>query len=187
MDDADAACEGRDMKRIDRRRGVTLMEMLIAGLIMSLVGVGIYNMIRASYDSQDRIIDQNTSIARSRQSVDEWVDQLRGVANVTQADYNSVTVVNNAGQTYRYWKSGTTIRRSINNVPTAGEIVVRGVYSLNLMYWVWTGTAWTSTSSPSDVTKIGGLHVTTTVKMGDSPRTVVSDVKIRQRRLSPNP
>ena len=50
---------------------MTLMELLIAGLIMSLVGIGIYNMIRASYDSQDRIINQNTSIARSRQAIRE--------------------------------------------------------------------------------------------------------------------
>ena len=163
------------------------MEMLIAGLIMSLVGIGIYNMIRASYDSQERIIDQNTAIARSRQAVDDWVDQLRGVANVTQADYNSITVVDNAGKSHKYWKSGTELRRTINGAPTGGEVIVRGLYSLNLMYWVWSGTAWTSTGSPSDVTKIGGLHMTATVKMGDSPRTVVSDVKIRQRRLTPNP
>ena len=46
------------MKRQHTRRGMTLMELLIAGLIMSLVGIGIYNMIRASYDSQDRIINR---------------------------------------------------------------------------------------------------------------------------------
>ncbi len=177
------------MKRMDRRRGVTLMEMLIAGLIMSLVGVGIFNMIRASYDSQDRIIDQNTSISRGRQTIDEWVDNMRGIANVTAANATSMTVVTNApsSQTIRYWKSGTDLRRTINNAPTGGQIIVRDVQSLAISYYVWSGTAWTSTATPTDLTKIGGLHVTATVKMGDSPRTVVSDVKIRQRRLTPNP
>jgi hypothetical protein len=171
----------------DRRRGVTLMEMLIAGLIMSLVGVGIYNMIRASYDSHDRILDQNTSQARSRQAVDDWIDQFRGAANVTAASYDSITIVDNAGQNIRFWKSGNTIRRTINSLPSAGEIIVRNVQSVNLMYWVWTGTAWASTGSPSDVTRIGGLHATVTVQIGSSLRAITSDVKIRQRRLTPNP
>ena len=162
------------------------MEMLIAGLIMSLVGMGIYNMIRASYDSQERIIDQNTSISRGRQTIDEWVDNMRGVTNITAANSTSMTVVTNApaSQTIRYWLSGTDIRRTINGSPTAGEVIVRNVSALNITYYVWTGTAWASTSTPT-VAQIGGLKVTATVQMGDSPRTVVSDVKIRQRRLQP--
>src|SRR5437867_3811182 len=131
------------MKRSNMRRGMTLMELLISGLIMALIGTGIYNMIRASYDSQNRIINQNTSIARSRQAVDDWVDQLRGAANITQADNTSVTLVNNAAQTIKFWKSGTDIRRTINSLPTAGDIVVRNVSALDLTYWTWSGTAWT--------------------------------------------
>jgi len=80
--------------------------------------------------------------------------------------------------------SGTDIRRTINNVPTGGEIIVRNVSALNIQYHVWTGTGWTTTTTPT-VSQIGGMHITATVQMGDSPRTVVSDVKIRQRRLQP--
>ena len=175
------------MKRRSNRRGMTLMELLIAGLIMSLVGIGIYNMIRASYDSQDRIIDQNTAIARGRQAIDDWVDNIRGAANVTQANNTSITIVNNAGESVRYWKSGTEIRRSVNGIPSTGLVVVRGVSVLDFTYWYWTGTSWSTTKAPTNTPTIGGLHISATMQMGSSTRTIVSDVKIRQRRLSPNP
>ena len=174
------------MKRANRRRGMSLMELLVVGFIMSLVGVGIYQMIRASYDSQQRIVDENTVMARGRQAIDDWADELRGAADVTQANSSSITFTNNAGESIRFWKSGTDVLKSVDNVPSAGEPVVRNVSGLSFVYWVWTGSAWTTSSAPTDVTKIGGLHMTTQIKMGDAIRTIVSDVKIRQRRLAPN-
>jgi Tfp pilus assembly protein PilW len=175
------------MKHHNRRRGMSLMELLIAGFIMSIIGTGIYQMIRASYDSQQRIVDENTVMARGRQAIDDWADQLRGAADITQANSSSITFKNNAGQSIRFWKSGSNILKSVDNVPSAGQTVVQNVNGLSFVYWVWTGTAWTSTNAPTDLTKIGGLHMTTQILIGSAERIIVSDVKIRQRRLTPNP
>jgi len=53
------------------RRGFTLIEMLISGLIMSLLGMGLWTLLRTTYDSQYEVLGQNTANLYSRQVVDE--------------------------------------------------------------------------------------------------------------------
>jgi hypothetical protein len=157
--------------------------VLIGGLIMTLVGLGLMTLIRSSYDSQYELMNQNTANTRCREAVDFLADNLRGATSVTAATSASITWVDASGNQVRYWIGSGALKSSVNGAPAAGTVIVSGLTALTFTYWVWTGAAWASTTTPADVTKIGAIDIAVTVGFRDATRKLQSSVKIRQRRF----
>lgn len=171
------------MRRRQRQAGYTLIEALVAGLIMTLIGAGLWNLIRSSYDSQYIIMGENNVNANARQAIDELADRLRGASAVTAYATADITFTDNNGASVRYWRSGTTLRKTVNGAPSGGSTVASGVQALNFVYWSWNGSAWVSSSAPSDLSKVGAVDFTVTVTINGASRQLSGAVRIRQKRF----
>jgi type II secretory pathway pseudopilin PulG len=167
------------------RRGMTLIETLVVLLMMGFIGTGIFQLIRAGYDSQYTILGQNASASNARAAVDQIVDEMRGATAVTSAAASDITFTH-ANGTIRYWRNSAdnTIRRTVGGAPAGGNIVMLGASGLTFLYWSYT-TSWASSSTPSDVTKVGAVDITITGTSNGVSRQVSGSVQIRQKRLAP--
>lgn len=161
-------------------RGMTLIETLVTGLVAIMLGAGLWTLLRSSYDSQYALVNQNAVNAEARATVDVFADHLRGAATITAASASDVTFTDSGGNTYRYWKSGSTLRYTVNGSPTGGAQMQRNLTSLTLTYWTWTGTSWTTSTSPSNLTTIAGVDIAATSSVNGASRSISSTVRFRQ-------
>jgi len=166
-----------------RRRGFTLIEILIVGLITLLVGAGTWTLLRSSYDSQYDLMRQNKAQTYGRQALDTLLDRVRGATAVTAAAASDVTFTDSAGQALRFWRSGTTLRTTTNGLPSGGAQIVRDLQSFTCSYWSWSGSAWTQSSSPSDLSKVGAVQLTVVASVDGRQRQIASTVRIRHKRI----
>lgn len=74
-----------------RSSGMTLIEIMIALLILTIIGIGISAALLNSWNSERTISDQNEAQKRSQYAVDRIVDDLRGATEITTAGPTSVT------------------------------------------------------------------------------------------------
>jgi len=162
---------------------MTLIEVLIAGLIATILGAGLWSLLNRSYESQYEIMGQNNANATGRQAIDELADNLRGAAAITAGTASDLTYTDNSGASVRYWKSGTDLKKTVNGSPSGGTTVATGVQSFNCVYWSWTGTAWQSSSAPSNPANVGAVDFTATVTVNGASRQISGSVRIRQKRF----
>lgn len=195
------------MKR--RQAGMTLIEILIVGLMSVLIGAALWTLARSTFDSRYSVMAENDVISSARQAIDlladGWRDDstgtvyygLRGAApassgagaltaaTATSLTYTYKDVANgNATVTVQYYLSGTDLKRKVDGSPSNGTVVLGNVQSFNCVYWSWTGSSWTSSSTPSDLTKVGAVDITITVAHDGATRQVSGSVQIRQMRLN---
>ena len=169
------------MKRRPTQSGHTLIEILIAGLIMTLLGLGLWTLLRSTYDSQYEIVGQNTANTYARQAIDEISDNLRGAKGLTAASASELTFTDNSGNAIRYWRNGTSLRKSTNGSPTGGTVVVMGIDSLSFGYWINTSGTWTYTTAPATPANVKAVDFTTRGTASGSTRQMSGSVRIRQK------
>ncbi len=165
-----------------RTAGMSLIEMLIAGLVMISFGTALWTLVRSSYDSQYEIMNENTANAEARQVVDTFADHLRGAASLTSAAASDITFVNSSGTTYRYWKSQDKLVYSVNSSPTAGNQILKDVQTLSLSYETWNGTTWASSTSVSGaaLSTVAAITISANCATGGQNRTISTTVRLRQ-------
>lgn len=171
----------RMRKGPSRRRGFTLIEMMVAGLVSVLLGAAVLSLLRASYDNQYMLMNQNMVNTAARQAIDTFADNLRGSQGLTAADGSSLTYTDASGQSVRYWKSGTNLMKTVNGLPAGGTVAVRNVSAVTFVYWTWNGTTWTSATSPASPSSVSALDFAVTLTQNGSSRKISGSVKIRQK------
>src|SRR6266511_2863742 len=140
------------MKRLRRRRrpsGHTLIEILVAGLIMTLLGLSLWTLLRSTYNSQYEVLGQNTANTYARQAMDELVDNLRGAKAITAGTASELTFTDNSGNAIRYWREGTNLRKTTNGSPTGGTAVATGINLLSFAYWLNISGVWAYSTAPA--------------------------------------
>ena len=169
-----------------RRRGITLIEILLAGMIMVIIGAGLFNLIRSSYDSQYILMNQNNANTDARAAVDTLADNVRGLATLTAGTSSGLIFTDTSGNAIRYWYNSTskTIRTSTNGTPSLGTQVIKDVQSLVFTYWSYNGSTWSSSTSPSPLSNVGAIDITAVVNSNGYQRQVFSSVKLRQKRFN---
>lgn len=172
--------EFRSGKRGVSRRGITLIEMLFVGLISTVLGLGLWTLLRSSYDSNTILMDQNNANANSRAALDTLVDLLRGSSGLTAAAANDITFTNTSS-TYRYWLTGTTLKKTVNSLPNGGTTVATGVQSLSFTYYTYSSGSWTSSSTPGTPANVGAVKVTDQLSVSATSRQMSSLVRIRMK------
>ena len=175
------------MTRTNRNAGFTLVEILIASLCMTVLGAGIYSLIRTSYDSQYMLVNQNAANTNARSTVDTLADNLRGMTILTAAAASDITYTNSAGASVRYWRNSadSTLRTTVNGQPSGGTQLLNGVSSLSFNYYPYNGTGWlAATSSPVTLSQVGAVDITVTGNFSGYARQVFSSVKLRQIRFN---
>jgi type II secretory pathway component PulJ len=168
------------MNRKQRLRGHTLIEILIACMIMTLLGVGLWTLLRSTYNSQYEVLGQNSANSYSRQAIDEIADNLRGAKAVTTATASEIIFTDNSNVPVRYWISGSSLRKTTNGLPAGGSVVVRDVQALSFNYWSYYNGVWLSSALPSNVANVKAVDFTATSTVNGSTRQTSGSVRIRQ-------
>jgi Tfp pilus assembly protein FimT len=138
----------------DRRQaGVTLVELFIVLLIVSLVAAGAAQLLGASWDSQQTVTGQNEVQRRAQLATDTVVDSLRGAAGVQFGEPSQATCFFADGNTLTYYLADGELRRDTYDAATGGsvvgDVVCRDVTHLAFGYYRREGIAWVEAVSAS--------------------------------------
>lgn len=169
------------MRRAKRSSGHTLIEVLVACLIMTILGLGMWTLLRSTYDSQYAVLGQNTANTSARQAIDELADGLRGAKGITAATVSEVTFTDNNGASVRYWRQESTLKKTTNGLPSGGTTVVTGIQSLSFYYWIYSAGGWSATAAPATPANVKAVDFTVTGTKNGSTRQMSGSVRIRQK------
>jgi prepilin-type N-terminal cleavage/methylation domain-containing protein len=165
-----------------REAGVTLVELLVVLLIVSLIAAGAAQLLAASWQSQDTVTGQNEVQKRAQEATDRVVDKLRGAAGVQFGDPSQVTCSFADGSTLTYYLEGGELRRDAYDAATGGtvvgDVVCRGVTHLAFGYYRRDGIAWVEAASAS---LADSLLVSVTASEWKYEATQTSLVKFRNK------
>jgi hypothetical protein len=171
----------RRLIRPGRVRAFTLLEMIVTGLVSVLLGAAVWTLLRTSYDNQYVLMNQNMVATNSRRMVDTFADNLRGAKAITAGDGSSITYMNSSGQSVKYWKSGTNLLKTVDNLPAGGTTAIANVSALSFIYWVWNGTAWSGSTSATTPANVSAVDFSLTLLQNGSSRKISGSAKIRQK------
>lgn len=136
-----------------RQAGVTLVELFVVLLIVTLVAVGAAQLLSASWDSQQTVTGQNEVQRRAQQATDAVVDSLRGAAGVQFGEPSQVTCFFADESTLTYYLEEGELRRDSYDAATGGsvvgDVVCRDVTDLAFGYYRRDGIAWVPAVSAS--------------------------------------
>jgi type II secretory pathway pseudopilin PulG len=188
------------MKR--HHTGMTLIEVLIATLIMVVLGAGLFTLIRSGYDSQTEVLGQNTANADARMAVDELADHIRGaqingpndgplvMAEAQEIRFYDWYDLYDSTQPHslvvvRYWVSGSDLLQQVNGLPNAGKVVIYDLQTSGatfaFTYMTYNGTSWVSSSSSSTPYNVGAVKFMVPVLMSGRNRQISGSVRIRTK------
>jgi hypothetical protein len=117
-------------------RGYMLMELLMAGLIAVLVGIGLIALIQTTYTSQGILVGENASYSSTRQALNILSDHIRNAQSyqtvaspatyqaVSAGTATSITLYTNAstGDTERYWLDTTVTPNALKLTTTVSSV-----------------------------------------------------------------
>jgi len=164
-----------------RRRGFTLMEMIVTGFVSVLLGAAVWTLVRTSYDNQYTLMNQNMINTTTRRTIDTFADDLRGASAFTACDSSSMTYTDNSGKSVRYWKSGASLMKTVNASPTGGTAAVSNVSAVSFVFWTWNGTYWSSSSAPATPANVSAVDFAITLASNGVSRKISGSVKLRQK------
>lgn len=180
-----------------RRRGTTLVELLVALIILMVIGLGAFQFFISSNLAHESVVAGNAAITDARQPVDIVADHLRNAQQYTTdsitysvisaATATSVTYyVDSAGATVNYALSGTTLQR-IDATGTTN--VLYNVSSLTFTYYLspTTSTYYTDTLTVGDPSlftvteraRIAEIKIAGSVTVDGYPRSFSTVVRLR--------
>jgi type II secretory pathway component PulJ len=114
----------RGLARRSSVRGVTLVELMVALVIMMVIAGGISRVLVRSWQSEEVTNDQNLAERTAQQAVDVVVDRLRAGAMVAAGDAGQVTVAYENGDTVSFFLQGRALRRTVY-VHASGETTTK--------------------------------------------------------------
>lgn len=181
--------------RGNRRTGMTLIEMLVGALITTLLGAGLWTLVRSSYDSEALLLGQNSANTAARQAMDTLADKLRGAqpyasdgnAAIKIANASDITCyTNSSGDTVRLWRDTTTTPATLKQAVTTGgtttTTLFSGLQSLAFTYWSWDGTTWATSETTTSRANLVGVSFTANVTVDGTSRQLSGCVRLRQKR-----
>lgn len=122
--------------------GFTLVELLIATLLIGIISLGIFQTLRVSINSLKQNQQINASFQNANMSLAMIVRELRGGKNFNiSSNSQSITFENQDGDTITYSLSSDNLFRSVNGPQTllAENVTnfqvtqpVTGLYTINL-------------------------------------------------------
>lgn len=190
------------------KRGMTLVELLVASLLGLLVASALLMLVQTTYTAQDTLFGQNAAYARIRQAVDRLADNIRtsqlypshsatGTALV-DATSSSLTCYTDSSGTNKinlFLDTSTTppslSKTLISSTNSDTYNVVNGVQSLQFTYYLQSNStfasssaAWPTTVDPNQPTtaelkNIGAVMISATVNIDGYARTLTTFVRLR--------
>jgi type II secretory pathway pseudopilin PulG len=179
------------------RRGMTLIEVLIVGVIMLIVGGGLVAIWDVTESSRERVFQTNDLVARTRNAIDLVIRRARGAQRCEQIGNGFVTnsvfasaagneftyYTNDSGATCRIYLSGTELRAQVGNTITKLADDVTAVKFTYYLAEEYNG-SWLADENEVEpkvdvLPSIGGIKVDLTVSRDGESRTMTAKVRLR--------
>ena len=193
------------MKLHIRRSGAILFEFLFAIMASLLIGASLIVLIQCTNTSQTVVMSAALSDAAARKTMDTLTAHLSNAqpyqissspltySVLSAGAASSVTCyTNSAGDTERYWLDTTTTPRTLKRTVTISgvattTVVVNGLQTLQLTYYLTNGTNYTAASwisnttapSASNLPAVGAIGITATVTINGVQQQLSSFVRLR--------
>ncbi len=194
--------------KANKKRGMTLVELLVASMLGLLVASALLVMVQTTYTAQDTLFGQNVTYARIRQAVDRLADNIRtsqlnppgnaaGIA-LTSASISSLTCYTDTSGTNKIQlfldtsASPSSLSKTlISSTDSTTYDVVNNVQDLQFTYYVQSNStfasstsAWPTTTNPNQPTtaelpNIGAVKISVTVNVDGFSRTLTTMVRMR--------
>ena len=192
-----------------RNRGVILVELLVTAAIALLIGVGLLDLMQATYIESDVNQGQSTADAGARTVMDALADNLRNAqvykvqtnpdayAVLSAASESSITCyVDSAGSNARYWLDTSSSpyklmkEQTVNGVATTLTLL-SNVQSISLTYYKASSNAynlaqsgWVTTNNlhaptSSEMPLVGAVKIFVQVTINGYTRQSTSFVRLR--------
>ncbi len=193
-----------------RRRalGMTMIELLIGLVIMSVMLLALYSLFGAQAAVQSVVLDENSASRDARNPLDTLADHLRSAqlcdaslacgytANsvIDAATASDITYYVYSGGTWskvRYYLSGTTLNRVAGGTTVA---TLQNVNSLTLAYYTnstYNSTNLTATASPNaptaaELLKLAAIRITASTTTDGRTVQYSTLVRLSNSPLKPN-
>ncbi len=184
-----------------RKRGTTLLELMIAGMIALTLGAGLFLFFESGYNSQSFIMDQNNSTLDSRRGLDlitdGWADSssgvsypgLRGATSLASGTGPNMLIYNcvdssGASHVVKYWVDNGNLVRSVDGVPANGTVIIQNVSNMSFNYWTWDGNSWDSSSNPETPANVGAVDYQLTSNVDNQSVAMSGSVRMREIRCT---
>ncbi len=194
--------------KANKKRGMTLVELLVASMLGLLVASALLIMVQTTYTAQDTLFGQNVTYARIRQAVDRLADNIRtsqlyppGVSTgtaLTSASISSLTCYTDTTGNNKirlFLDTGSSpsslSKTLISSTNSTTYNVVNNVQDLQFTYYVQSNStfasstsAWPTTTNPNQPTtaelpNVGAVKISVTVTVDGFSRTLTTMVRLR--------
>ena len=179
-----------------RHRGLSLVEVLIAGILVLVAGGALVGIFGMSFRAHDVVIGQNIAYSEARKGIDLMADHIRNAqlnrntgSGVLNSVLHSGTIndivyyADDTGAQVRYRLNGTDLERTYNNVTT---VSVGGVQSLTLSYYklssyngTWVPTTDANAPTAAELPTIGGVEIRVSIARDGFSTEYKSLVRLR--------
>lgn len=140
-----------------RRRGITLIEMLVVTFIIGVITTGLIGLLKRSWDNYDAIVVQNSVQKQARMALDLAADELRGLgpwnSSTISADENAFGSRIRSSALIPYVLGSFTLERNASNQLVRSDAV---------------GTAYKSSTAVSNITMFRVQYVRRTATSNGS-------------------
>jgi prepilin-type N-terminal cleavage/methylation domain-containing protein len=164
-----------------RLTGMTLIEVLTALLILSLVTGALSKLLMSAWESQDTLTGQNLMQKHAQQAADAVVDRLRGASEITAGNATQVAAAYKSGGSVTYYLQDGALMcdsRPSASGQTTTNVICRDVSNLGFAYYVRSGATW---ATPATAVLAESVKVSVTVASGKDKATESSVVDLRNK------
>jgi prepilin-type N-terminal cleavage/methylation domain-containing protein len=164
-----------------RRRGVTLVEMMVALVVLSLVVAGIGEMLVSGWQAQEALAGQNRVQQLARTATDTISDSLRAATGLASGNAAQLTATFASGNTVSYYLQQGILKRTTYHADTghtvAGETICPDTSALGFTYYARQGSGLVSAGA----TFGRAVQISVQVVAGASRATQTSLVDLRNK------
>ncbi len=167
-----------------RRAGMTLIEVLTALMMLSLVAIAISVLLLSARQSHDTIRSQNLTQKAAQRAADTMMDGLRAAQEITAGDDTLVCASFKNGDTVSYYLEAGRLKRDRHVAATGqtviGEVVCDHVAQLTLKYFALD----TATGEWHETTPAVAQSVAVSLRVADEGEGTTETSMVRLRNKS---
>ena len=118
------------------RDGFTLPEALVALILGLTILVGVYKVLSGGIMTQTTVVAQQEINRKAQVGMDEMVRILRGASQIQDAGTNRITVIDQDGNSVRFYLSGAQLMKVVNGSSySGGQSIASNITNLSLIYY----------------------------------------------------
>lgn len=164
-----------------RARGLTLIELLAALVILSCVVLTLVFIMQTSATSQQTVVTQNDLQRQVRLASDAVMDSLRPAQAVIAWGATTLTVSHLDGSTTRFFLDAGKLKKEQKASATSPPLVTTVADNVQSVKFLYFRSVMGSYLKASSMTSVEAVQMDLTLSSGDHAASVSSSVRLRNK------